>query len=378
MHEFENYLQQRVEDRQKEGLYRFLPNYHEYIDFCSNDYLGLARNIYPESGHNLPAGGTGSRLISGNSTLAEETEHFIAQFHRAEAALLYNAGYMANIGLLACIATKDDTFISDEYAHASLIDGMRLSRAKRMIFLHNDLVDLEAKLCVASGRKFVVIESIYSMDGDAAPLQSMIDICEKFNALLIVDEAHSTGVYGEKGEGLVCALGLEKRVFARIHTFGKAMGLHGAAIVSSNALRNYLINFSRAFIYTTAPPPSFFAHIQAAYHAVAVADSAKLFENIAYFKAKIRIIPHIHLIESNSPIQALVIGDIQKAKNLSQKLLAHGIFAKAIVAPTVPKGTERLRICLHVFNTKQEIDRLIEVAKMTWEDERVKIPAENE
>jgi 8-amino-7-oxononanoate synthase len=359
MQDFEAELKQRIEDRKKEGLYRFLPNYHEYIDFCSNDYLGLARNIYPENVNNLPAGGTGSRLISGNSPLAEETERFIAQFHRTEAALLYNTGYMANIGLLACIATKADIFISDEYAHASLIDGMRLSRAKRMIFLHNDLVDLEEKLRTATGRKFIVIESIYSMDGDAAPLQAIIDICEKHNALLIVDEAHSTGIYGEKGEGLVCALGLEKRVFARIHTFGKAIGLHGAAVVGSEVLRNYLINFSRAFIYTTAPPPSFFAHIQAAYHAVAEADRTKLFDNIAYFKEKIRKNPNIHLIESDSPIQALVIGDIQKAKNLSQKLLDNGIFAKAIVAPTVPKGTERLRICLHVFNTRAEMDRLI-------------------
>jgi 8-amino-7-oxononanoate synthase len=368
MFDFESELQQCIEARKKEGLYRFLPNYHEHIDFCSNDYLGLARNSYPECLNNLPSGGTGSRLISGNSTLAEETEHFIANFHRAEAALLYNAGYMANIGLLACIATKADTFISDEYAHASLIDGMRLSYAKRMIFLHNNLVDLEGKLREASGRKFVVIESIYSMDGDAAPIKEIIDICEKYNALLIVDEAHSTGIYGEKGEGLVCALGLEERVFARIHTFGKAMGLHGAAILGSDVLKKYLINFSRSFIYTTAMPPSFYAQLRAAYHAIKQADREKLFENIAYFKSKIHQNHHLHLIKSDSPIQAIVIGDIEKAKNLSQQLLNQGIFAKAILSPTVAKGTERLRICLHTFNTKAEIEALTDICVLIGRD----------
>jgi 8-amino-7-oxononanoate synthase len=364
MFDFENELQQRIAARKTEGLYRFLPNYYHHIDFCSNDYLGVARNNPPENPNNLPSGGTGSRLISGNSALAEATEHFLAQFHRAEAALLYNAGYMANIGLLACIATKEDTFISDEYAHASLIDGMRLSYAKRIIFLHNNLVDLEAKLRLASGRKFVVIESIYSMDGDAAPIEQIIDICEKYNALLIIDEAHSTGIYGKKGEGLVCALGFERRVFARIHTFGKAVGLHGAAVVGSDVLKKYLINFSRAFIYTTAMPPSFYTQIQAAYHAVGQADRAKLFENIAYFKEKIHQNHHLHLIKSDSPIQAIVIGDIEKAKKLSQQLLNQGIFAKAILSPTVAKGTERLRICLHTFNSKVEIEALVEVLSM--------------
>jgi 8-amino-7-oxononanoate synthase len=359
MHAFEKELQQRLEARKTEGLYRFLPNYHEHIDFCSNDYLGLARNHYPENAQNLPSGGTGSRLITGNSALAVATEHFLADFHHAEAALIYNAGYMANIGLLACIATKEDTFLSDAYAHASLIDGMRLSYAKRVVFLHNDLVDLEAKLRVATGQKFVVIESIYSMDGDAAPIEQIIDICEKHHALLIVDEAHSTGIYGKNGEGLVCELGLEQRVFARIHTFGKAIGLHGAVIVGSKALCDYLINFSRAFIYTTAMPPTFYTQLQAAYHAVKSADRAILFENIAYFKEKIHQKPALHLIESNAPIQALLVGDIEKAKELSQKLLNQGIFAKAILSPTVPKGTERLRICLHTFNTKMEIDALV-------------------
>ncbi|MEI9934479.1 MAG: aminotransferase class I/II-fold pyridoxal phosphate-dependent enzyme [Ferruginibacter sp.] len=163
---------------------------------------------------------------------------------------------MANVGLLSCIATKHDTFIADEYVHASMIDGMRLGLATRFKFKHNDIDDLEWKLIQAKGNKFVVIESIYSMDGDEAPLKAIIELCKQHDALLIVDEAHATGVFGNKGEGLVAHYNLQKEVYACIYTFGKALGLHGAVITGSAALRNYLINHARSFIYTTALPAS--------------------------------------------------------------------------------------------------------------------------
>ena len=256
---FDAHLTALLDAKKAQGLHRKLVTVNaDALDFCSNDYLGLASKfdlISPEIQaeiQGLKLGSTGSRLITGNSKLAEETEAIIAQFHKAEAALLYSSGFMANVGLMACIAGKDDTIISDDYIHASIIDGIRLSYATKYRFKHNDLEDLETQLQLAKNRIIVVVESIYSMDGDEGPLSKIADLCEKYGALLIVDEAHSTGIYGENGAGLVCQYGLENRVYARVHTFGKALGFHGAAVVGSHVLRDYLINYSRSFIYTTA------------------------------------------------------------------------------------------------------------------------------
>ncbi len=213
----------------------------------------------------LPSGATGSRSITGNSQLAEETEQLIANFHGREAALIFNTGYMANVGLFSCIAGKGDTFISDEYIHASMIDGMRLSYANRLRFKHNDIADLEKKLKIATGNKIVAVESIYSMDGDEAPLKEIVAACKKHDALLIVDEAHATGVYGDKGDGLVCKYGLQNDVYAVVHTFGKALGLHGAVVTGSKVLRNFLLNQARSFIFTTALPPHNYLLVQKAY-----------------------------------------------------------------------------------------------------------------
>ena len=358
---FDEYLKAFLDKKQAAGLLRKLVSVTDKIDFCSNDYLGYTSNndLHDLSPSKIPIGSTGSRLITGNSTLAENTEGVIAQFHKAEAALIYSSGYMANVGLFSCIASKNDTIISDEYIHASIIDGIRLSKAHRSVFKHNDLADLEAKLKTATSNKIVVVESIYSMDGDEAPLSKIVDLCEKYGALLIVDEAHSTGIYGENGEGLMCHYGLENRVYARIHTFGKALGYHGAAIVGSAILRQYLINYSRSFIYTTALPPSFYIQIQNIYKALPNINRNVLFELIQYWKENVVTVKKYSIIESHSPIQAIVIGDNFKAKDIENQLISKGFFVKAILSPTVAAGTERLRISLHSFNTKEQIDRLI-------------------
>ena len=358
---FDNHLQALLAKKEADGLLRRLVRVTDKIDFCSNDYLGFAskNDLHDPSLSPIPIGSTGSRLITGNSTLAENTEGVIAQFHKAEAALIYSSGYLANVGLFSCIASKNDAIISDEYIHASIIDGIRLSKAHRSIFKHNDLVDLEAKLQSATGKKIVVVESIYSMDGDEAPLSKIVDLCEKYGAILIVDEAHSTGIYGEYGEGLVCQYGLENRVYARLHTFGKALGYHGAAIVGSAVLRQYLINHSRSFIYTTALPPSFYCQIQNIYKALPNAQRYAFFELIQYWKENVVTVKKYSTIESYSPIQALVIGDNFKAKSIENQLISKGFFVKAILSPTVAMGTERLRISIHSFNTKEQIDGLI-------------------
>jgi 8-amino-7-oxononanoate synthase len=376
---FDNHLKKLLSEKETQGLLRRLVSVTDKIDFCSNDYLGFAAKtafINASSVDNtLPMGSTGSRLITGNSNLAEETEAMLAQFHKAEAALIYSSGFMANLGLFSCIAAKGDTILSDQYIHASIIDGIRLSKANRNWFKHNDLEDLELKLQKATNQIFVVVESIYSMDGDEAPICQIADLCAKYNALLMVDEAHSTGIYGERGEGLVCQYQLEDKVYARIHTFGKALGAHGAVIVGSTILRNYLINYSRSFIYTTGAPPAFYAQIQRIYALLPEANRTHLFELIAYFNIQSQKLSNIQRVESLSPIQAFIIGDNFKAKNIENQLLTKGFFVKAILSPTVPVGTERLRISIHAFNTKAEIDDLLSAIESV--DKKVTIQLEH-
>jgi 8-amino-7-oxononanoate synthase len=388
--QFDTHLKAQLDDKKNKGLLRQLMIVKtDLIDFCSNDYLGFASNktlinlenqaLINSENKPLKIGSTGSRLITGNSELAEETERIIARFHKAEAALIYGSGYAANVGLFACLVGKGDTIISDQFIHASIIDGIRLNKANRNWFKHNDLDDLEDKLKSATNKTIVVVESIYSMDGDEAPLSKMADLCEKYGALLIVDEAHSTGIYGENGEGLVCHYGLENRVYARIHTFGKALGFHGAAIIGSKILRDYLINYSRSFIYSTGIPPHYYLQIQAIYSQLINSNSqlnkAQLFELIKYFRdvfykqidnksTSLSITGEFirpTLINSFSPIQAIIIGDNFKAKTIENQLLNQGFFVKAILSPTVAIGTERLRISIHSFNTEKEIDGLVKL-----------------
>lgn len=362
---FNNYLQQKLDERKAAGLFRELVCANEAVDFCSNDYLGFSQlpALINIEQNNLPTGSTGSRLISGNSQLAEETEKIIADFHNAETALIFNSGYDANLGFFSCIASKNDSLISDEYIHASIIDGIRLGNATRLKFKHNNTEDLEKKLQQATGNKFVAIESIYSMNGDEAPLKTIVALCKKYQALLMVDEAHATGVYGAKGEGLVCYYQLETEVFARIITFGKALGLHGAAILGSNVLRNYLINHARSFIYTTALPPHSYLQIQKAYALLPLANRKTLMELVDYFRTAAKNNIGQYFTESFSPLQSIIIGNNEKAGLLSEYLFAKGFFVKAIRSPTVPAGTERLRICLHTFNTTQQIDEMLKAVK---------------
>jgi len=357
-------LQQKLEERKKHNIYRSLENFTGLIDFASNDYLGFSRSLQL-SNSVTSNGSTGSRLISGNCNESIVAEKIIAGFHGFESALIYTSGYTANVGLLQCIADRGDTFISDELVHASLIDGMRLSQANRLKFKHNDIEDLKSKLGKATGKVFVVVESVYSMDGDIAPMKSLVNLKDNFDFELIVDEAHAVGVFGEKGEGLVSSLKLQQHIFACVYTFGKALGLHGAAIAGTELLKNYLINFSRSFIYTTALPPSAYGHITEAYNQQPFANRNLLFENISYFKSQLLSVSNIETVESISPIQAIIIGDIEKAKEIASKLIQVGIYAKAIVSPTVPKGTERIRICIHSYNTKSEIDLLVNTIKLS-------------
>ena len=363
-----NRYKEALAERQKKGLLRSLPIVNNATDFYSNDYLGLAKNkqlfekIEQEVHQYCPpqTGSTGSRLLSGNHAYIESVEKEIAAFHQVEAALLFNSGFTANVGLLSCIANKEDTLIMDNLIHASLIDGARLSKAKRVRFQHNDISDLALKLATVSGSKIVVVESLYSMDGDICPLKEVVELCKLHDAKLIVDEAHGIGVFGSRGEGLSGHLGLEKDIFATVLTYGKAMGCHGAAIIGPQWLKEYLINFSRPFIFTTAPSFHQLAAIKTSYQFVAKAQKERLLlqELIQYLQVQ-KVNSPFDWIDSASQIQAILIPGNDAVIAAATHLQNQGIAAMGIRYPSVAKGRERIRICLHAFNTKADIDYLM-------------------
>lgn len=356
-----------LEQRSTKKLFRELKCDYPAIDFASNDYLGfstqgLLSNEFETSKQPVKTGSTGSRLISGNSSVFTETENEIASFHRSEAALLYNSGYDANLGLLSSVPQKGDLVLCDELIHASLIDGVRLSFASHYKFKHNDVSALKELI----GRHkdsfheiYVVVESVYSMDGDQAPLAELAALCEQDKLHLIVDEAHAIGVFGEKGRGLCNALNIEKKCFARIYTYGKAMGCHGAAVLGSSELKHYLVNFSRSFIYTTAMPVHSLLAIKAAYRLLeTTAEINKLQAIISYFNSKAG---NTAFIESTSAIHCKIVPGNAAVQRLEEDLTKAGLFVKSIRSPTVKETQERVRICLHSFNTKKEIDVLLEL-----------------
>jgi len=358
------FIQEKLIGRQETGALRQL-SVSKGIDFSSNDYLGLARSkqIAENSERilrqfpGLANGSSGSRLIAGHSELADYTENLVARFHEGESALIYNSGYDANVGFFPCIAGRGDTILYDYLSHASIRDGIRLSHARAFSFEHNHIADLESKLSKAEGNIFVAVESIYSMDGDAAPLQEISRLCQKYSAYLIVDEAHSTGVFG-RGKGLTVEFGLQDKVFARLHTFGKAMGCHGAAWLINQELKDYLINFSRSFIYTTALPPPAFATIASVYEQSSqwIENIDLLFSNIRLFTALVSQGPE--LLPSLSPIQGWLLKSNQRAVQAANHIAEKGFAVKPIRYPTVPEGTERIRIVLHAFNSEDEIRKL--------------------
>lgn len=373
MNRVEQHLLHKLNERREAGNFRELSTDRAPVDFYSNDYLGLATNgvlaeMMLQSQAAMGTGATGSRLLSGNNLMAEELESTIADFHRAEAAVLFNSGYDANIGLLSAIAERSTTILYDELCHASIIDGVRLSQCRhRYKFRHNDPDDLKSKInkYAGEGPVIVVAESVYSMDGDMAPLSSIVSVCEESGAQLVVDEAHATGVFGAHGEGLVCALGLQDKVFARVHTFGKALGCHGAAIVGSMVLKQFLVNFARSFIYTTALPPHSLTAITCAYTYLGSPgfSNSPLHELIEYFRHKAEGVSSLKWNNSSTAIQALVIGENEKCKRMATELQRAGMQVNPILHPTVSLGKERLRVCLHSFNTRQQIDRLFELIK---------------
>ncbi|HEX5169140.1 MAG TPA: 8-amino-7-oxononanoate synthase [Cyclobacteriaceae bacterium] len=364
MDDFFTRISYKINELEKKNQLRSLRiSAPELLDFNSNDYLGLARSeiLYHRINSRIESlphfnGATGSRLLSGNSEYAEQVEEKLANLFKSESALIFNSGYSANLGVLSCLPLKGDTIFYDELAHACIKDGARLSLAKRYSFGHNDLDNLRSKLKRhAEGSAFIAVESIYSMDGDQCPLQDLVRVAKEFNAVIILDEAHSTGIVGENGNGLAASLNIEQEIPLRIYTFGKAMGIHGACIACSSSLKNYIINFSRPFIYTTALSPHGLAAIECAFDHLAANPNLQqhLSQKIRLFKEYCRIIT-----QSGSPIQPILVPGNNAVKEASEILCTQGFNIRPILSPTVKAGSERLRICLHVFNEDESIRAL--------------------
>lgn len=368
-----NTLLKRLDERAKNHSLRELSTDFFPIDFWSNDYLGFSQlaeieKITQEILTQFPIqnGATGSRLISGNHKLYQQAERLISDFHKVQSCLIFNSGYDANIGIFSSIPQKGDLILYDQYIHASIRDGISLSYAKSLKFKHNDLENLEKllqKFQPQSQNIYIATESVFSMDGDSPDLQKLVVLSEKYQAYLIVDEAHSLGVFGRKGEGLVQKLNLENSVFIRLVTFGKGLGCHGAAVLACEKVISYLVNFARSFIYTTGLSPHSVASIMAGYQCLTMNNQQELLhKNIRFFQQKIKEFGlENRFIKSDSPIQVLLQFGNEAVKNIAQQLQEHGFGIKPILSPTVPKGEERLRICLHSFNTENQIDTLFQI-----------------
>ncbi len=366
-------LSNKLALRLQNNALRQLPKASGLVDFASNDYLGFSNSStifetthqYLVQHHQMQNGATGSRLLSGNHTVYQAAEDYIAQFHQAPAALIFNSGYDANVGFFSAVPQKGDLILYDELCHASIRDGIQLSNAKAYKFQHNDLEDLERLLVRHLDTTiYIVTESVFSMDGDTPNMEELVQLAEKHKAYVVVDEAHALGVLGEKGEGLVQSLNLQETVFARIMTFGKGLGCHGAAILGGADLKSYLVNFARSFIYTTGLSPHSVATILTAYEQLEKATDSQrqLKNNIAHFnQEKNRFSLKPLFVRSKSAIQSTIIPGNERVKSIAQQLQNKGFDVKPILSPTVPEGQERLRFCLHSFNSEKEITDVLQL-----------------
>lgn len=364
-------LIQKLESRKQNNSLRRLPSFNNLVDFSSNDYIGFSKSetIFKQAHHYLieneviQNGATGSRLISGNHSLYQNAEIFIAEFHEAESALIFNSGYDANVGFFSAVPQRNDVILYDELSHASIRDGIIMSNAKSYKFNHNDFEDLERLvLKFPDTNIYIVTETVFSMDGDSPNLEELVILSEKYNCYLVVDEAHTLGVFGDEGEGLAQYLQLHNRIFARIMTFGKGLGCHGAVVLGSTELKEYLVNFARSFIYTTGLSPHSIATILVAYQHLGIEKETieRLRQNIIFFNQQKNLLGLKPMfVRSKSAIQSAIVPGNENVKHLAQQLQDKGFDVKPILSPTVPEGQERLRFCIHSYNSEEEINQVL-------------------
>ena len=340
----------------------------EFVDFGSNDYLGLARhpNVVSAAARALPDSGVGARssaLINGRSVWHNELEKHLADFEGAEAALLFPSGYAANVGVVSSLAGRGDLICSDRQNHASLIDGCRLSRAMIRLFDRSNLTELASILAnSAAQRKFIVTDSVFSMDGEIAPLESLCDLAEQHGATLIVDEAHGTGIFGQRGSGVCELLELEQRIPVRLGTLSKSIGALGGFVVGSRELVDFLWHRARTQFFSTALPPAICAAASSALNLIATDSERRLRLRQMALDLKQKLVARGLRVTSDDgvPIVPVIVGGPDDAVRLAERLAEAGFFVPAIRPPSVPRGTSRLRISLSANHDLVTIDRLVD------------------
>lgn len=357
-------LLKKLRNREEKGTKRSLSSFEGMVDLLSNDYLGFASEEIGET-DDLLKGATGSRLISGNNNRLEELETLISRHFGFESGLFFNSGYDANIGIYSSLPQRGDLVLYDEFVHASIRDGIRLSFADSFSFRHNDLDHLESRLRSSQqDNVYIAVEGLYSMNGDTVPLKELDSMAQQYNAKIIIDEAHSAGVLGEKGKGVLDVPSRYPSVLMKLVTFGKAFGGHGAIVLSDDLHREYLINFARSFIYTTGLPNSGFEKV------------LKILRSDLFDKRRSElklIIDRFNQLFSDhqlgsaddSPIKIISGLTISAIREIEKAAHQKGIAVKGIFSPTVPDGEECLRVSLHSFNTEEELIQLRDLIQLT-------------
>lgn len=385
---FTKLIAAELQEIKRQGLYRQLRHVEgeqgptifldgqEVLNLSSNNYLGLAnhpaiRAAAKEAVDRYACGSGASRLISGNMTLHLELEESIAKLKGAEAALVFNSGFQANVGLLSTLVGEGDVIFSDALNHASIIDGCRLSRAEALIYPHCDLDRLESDLrkTQKNSKKLIVTETVFSMDGDIAPVREIADLAARHGAVVMVDEAHATGVFGPNGGGIVEEMGLAGQVLIQMGTLGKALGGFGAYVAGSRNLRDLLINRCRSFIFTTSLPPVVIAMAIAAIDIIKKEPQRRraLRDNSQILREGLERMG-FSLGRSGSQILPLMVGDSAKCMILAERLLQNGVFAQGIRPPSVPPGTSRLRIVPMATHTREQMELALRAFKDAKED----------
>ncbi len=376
-----DFVRKALEKRKSDNQFRSLNNLDfipqsstvihegkEYINFSSNDYLGLSSHpdVIERSKEFTEKYGTSSgasRLVTGSKTIHNELEKRLAEFLECEAVLLFNSGFQANLSVLSAIADRNSLILADKQIHNSLIQGAILSRAVFKRFDHNDLEDLESLLIKSESASYnrigIVTETLFSMDGDQSELDDITALAEKYNAFVYSDDAHALGIWGEKGKGLNFG---HSGIEISIGTFGKSFGSFGAFVACSKKMKDYLINFASGFIYSTALPPSVIGAVDAALELIPKMESEreKLFRNIEYLISNLNSLG-FDTLKSESQIIPILIGSESETIEASNLLKENGLWVSAIRPPTVPENASRLRITLSVLHTKEQIDQLLKV-----------------
>jgi len=362
---FENVIADKLAEMHEQGLLRSLGQ-PSGVDFSSNDYLGLANHFEiakaaADAYIKYGAGSKGSRLLGGNHKIFEETERWLANWKGTEAALIFNSGYSANVGVISSLCDSKTHLFCDRLNHASILDGYAISGGKLHRFKHNSPADLEKALKEAEPESFklIAVEAVYSMDGDIAPLKEYAELAEQYNAMLYVDEAHSDGILGPDGKGLVAQLGLESKVHLSLTTFGKAYGTMGACVFGSKLLIDYFISNARSFIYSTAISPGMVVAMQKAVE-VSIRDGFRresVLKMSADFRQKIKE-AGMDCLQSETQIVPVVLGTVEKAQKCKDFLLEKGFYVPCIRPPTVPNGTVRLRINISASHKTSEVEAL--------------------